>query len=134
MRRVPLRLKIAAFAATLVAVAVGLLALFTVILTWRAKIASQESLARRLAQTAVSAMGVEVRADGAHFDPSRVHDLVTNSSRTGVEIVYALLFDEGGNLDAAASSVNAEILERISRPMVQLILSPRMMPDTDRPT
>ena len=125
MRRVPLRLKIAAFAATLVAVAVGLLALFTVIIPWRAKIASQESLARRLAQTAVSAMGVEVRADGAHFDPSRVHDLVTNSSRTGVEIVYALLFDERGNLDAAASSVNAQILERISRPMVQLYLRDR---------
>jgi class 3 adenylate cyclase len=125
MRRVPLRLKIAAFAATLVAVAVGLLALFTVILPWRDKIAAQENLARALVKTALP-MGVEVRIDGsAHFDPSRVHDLVANSSRTGVEIVYAILFDEKGNLEAAASSVNGQLLQRISEPLAQLYLRDR---------
>ncbi|HEY5677981.1 MAG TPA: hypothetical protein VIR81_14405, partial [Myxococcales bacterium] len=38
VRRFPLRLKIAAFAAGLVVLATGLLALFTVILPWRAKL------------------------------------------------------------------------------------------------
>jgi adenylate cyclase len=125
MRRVPLRLKIAAFAALLVALAVGLLALFTVIIPWRAKLASQENLARALAQTALP-LGVDVRSDGsAHFDPSRVHQLVANSTRTGVEIVYAILFDEKGNLDPAASSVNAQLLQRVSEPLAQLYLRDR---------
>src|SRR5439155_16597488 len=107
MRRVPLRLKIAAFAATLVAVAVGLLALFTVILPWRAKLASQDQLAKALVQTALPA-GVTVRADGtARVDPSRIHDMVANSNRTGVEIVFAIFRDAKGNLDPGASWVNA---------------------------
>ena len=40
MRRFPLRLKIAGFAGVLVVIATGLVALFTVILPWRAKLAA----------------------------------------------------------------------------------------------
>ena len=42
MRRFPLRLKIAGFAAGLILLATALVALFTVILPWRAKLKAQE--------------------------------------------------------------------------------------------
>jgi adenylate cyclase len=64
---------------------------------------------------------VELRTDGSpRFDSSRVNQLVANSNRTGVDIVYAILFDDKGNLDADASSVNAPLLQRISEPLAQL--------------
>lgn len=125
MRRSPLRLKIAAFAAGLVLLATGLVALFTVILPWRAKLKQQENIASALVQTALP-LGIDLRADGAHFDPARVHALVANSSRSqSVEIVYALLWDDKGNLDLTASSVNALLLQKISPPLVQLYLRDR---------
>ncbi|HEX9578859.1 MAG TPA: adenylate/guanylate cyclase domain-containing protein [Myxococcales bacterium] len=127
MRRVPIRLKIAAFAAALVALAVGLLAFFTVIEPWRAKLASQDNLARGLVKSAIAAMGVEYRIDGsARLDAVRVHDLVSNSSRgAGVPIVYALLRDEEDNLDGEASAVNAQLLQQVSEPLAQLYLRER---------
>jgi len=98
MRRFPLRLKIAGFAGGLILLATVLVALFTVILPWRAKLKAQERLASQLVKTALP-LGIDLRADGAHFDPTRVHALVENSSRVqGVEIVYALLWDDRGNL------------------------------------
>ncbi len=125
MRRFPLRLKIAGFAAGLVLLATGLVALFTVIFPWRAKLKWQEHIASSLAKTAVPP-SIELRADGAHFDPARVHALVANSSRVqGVEIVYALLWDDKGHLDQAASSVNAQLLEKASEPLAQLYLRDR---------
>ena len=107
MRRFPLRLKIAGFAGGLILLATVLVALFTVILPWRAKLKAQERLASQLVKTALP-LGIDLRADGAHFDPTRVHALVENSSRVqGVEIVYALLWDDRGNLDSAASLAKA---------------------------
>jgi adenylate cyclase len=71
-------------------------------------------------------LGIDLRSDGAHFDPGRVHALVTNSTRVeGVEIVYALLWDDKGQLDADASSVNVPLLQRISQPLTQLYLRDR---------
>src|ERR1700694_3146693 len=103
MRRFSLRLKIAGFAGVLGLLPTSLVALFTVILPWRAKLAQQERLASSLVKTALP-LGIDLRADGAHFDPGRVHALVTNSTRVeGVEIVYALLWDDKGQLDADAS-------------------------------
>ena len=94
MRRFPLRLKIAGFAAGLILLATGLVAVFTVILPWRAKLRAQERLASQLVKTALP-LGIDLRADGAHFDAVRVHQLVMNSNRVqGVEIVYALLLDD----------------------------------------
>jgi class 3 adenylate cyclase len=125
MRRFPLRLKIAGFAAGLILLATGLVALFTVILPWRAKLKAQERIASSLVKTALP-LGIDLRADGAHFDPARVHALVANSSRVqGVEIVYALLWDDKGNLDSAASSVNAQLLLQASEPLAQLYLRDR---------
>jgi class 3 adenylate cyclase len=125
MRRFPLRLKIAGFAAGLILLATGLVALFTVILPWRAKLKTQERIASQLVKTALP-LGIDLRADGAHFDPARVHQLVMNSSRVqGVEIVYALLWDDKGHLDSAASSVNAQLLEKASEPLAQLYLRDR---------
>jgi class 3 adenylate cyclase len=125
VRRFPLRLKIAAFAAGLVVLATGLLALFTVILPWRAKLQAQERMARSFVQMALP-LGIDLRADGAHFDPARVHALVANSSRAqGIEVVYALLWDDKGHLDSAASSVNAELLQRASTPLAELYLRDR---------
>jgi len=125
MRRFPLRLKIAGFAAGLILLATGLVALFTVILPWRAKLKAQERLASSLVKTALP-LGIDLRADGAHFDPARVHALVANSSRVqGVEIVYALLWDDKGNLDSTASSVNAQLLQKASEPLAQLYLRDR---------
>jgi class 3 adenylate cyclase len=125
MRRFPLRLKIAGFAAGLILLATGLVALFTVILPWRAKLKAQERIASQLVKTALP-LGIDLRADGAHFDPARVHALVANSSRVqGVEIVYALLWDDKGHLDSQASSVNAQLLQRASEPLAQLYLRDR---------
>jgi class 3 adenylate cyclase/acid stress-induced BolA-like protein IbaG/YrbA len=125
MRRFPLRLKIAGFAAGLILLATGLVALFTVILPWRAKLKAQERIASQLVKTALP-LGIDLRADGAHFDPARVHSLVANSSRVqGVEIVYALLWDDKGHLDSQASSVNALLLQRASEPLAQLYLRDR---------
>ncbi len=125
MRRFPLRLKIAGFAAGLILVATGLVALFTVILPWRAKLKAQERIASQLVKTALP-LGIDLRADGAHFDASRVHALVMNSSRVqGVEIVYALLFDDKGLLDSAASSVNAGLLQKASEPLARIYLNDR---------
>ena len=125
MRRFPLRLKIAGFAAGLILLATGLVALFTVILPWRAKLKAQERIASQLVKTALP-LGIDLRADGAHFDPARVHALVMNSNRVqGVEIVYALLWDDKGHLDSAASSVNATLLERASPPLAQLYFRDR---------
>jgi adenylate cyclase len=125
MRRFPLRLKIAGFAAVLVVLATCLVAVFTVILPWSAKLSQQERLASSLVKTALP-LGIDLRADGAHFDPARVHALVANSTRVeGVEIVYALLWDDKGNLDSTASSVNAQLLQRISEPLTQLYLRDR---------
>ena len=105
--------------------ATGLLALFTVILPWRAKLQAQERMARSFVQMALP-LGIDLRADGAHFDPARVHALVANSSRAqGVEVVYALLWDDKGHLDSAASSVNADLLQRASNPLAQLYLRDR---------
>lgn len=120
MRRFPLHLKIAAFAGVLVVLATGLPALFTVILPWRAKLVAQERLASTLVKTALP-LGIDLRADGAHFDPNRVHALVANSSHSaGVEIVYALLWDDKGHLDSTASSVNTQLLEKLAPPLAQL--------------
>lgn len=125
MDRFPLRLKIAGFAGVLVVLATGLVALFTVILPWRAKLVAQERIATALVKTALP-LGIELRADGAHFDPTRVHALVANSSRVeGLEIVYALLWDDKGHLDSAASSVNLALLQRASQQLAQLYLRDR---------
>ena len=80
MRRFPLRLKIAGFAAGLILLATGLVAVFTVILPWRAKLKAQERLASSLVKTALP-LGIDLRADGAHFDPARVHALITRTRR-----------------------------------------------------
>jgi adenylate cyclase len=125
MRRFSLRLKIAGFAGLLVVLATGMVALLTVILPWRAKLAAQERIAHALVKTALP-MGIELRADGAHFDRNRVHALVANSIRVeGLEIVYALLWDDKGHLDSEASSVNPQLLQRVSEPLAQLYLRDR---------
>ena len=125
MRRFPLRLKIAGFAAGLILLATGMVALFTVILPWRAKLKAQERIASSLVQTALP-LGIDVRLDGAHVDPARVHALVANSSKVqGGEIVYALLWDDKDHLDPAASAVNWQLLQKASAPLGQLYLSDR---------
>jgi len=125
VRRFTLRLKIAAFAAGLVVLATGLLALFTVILPWRAKLKAQERTATALVKTALP-LGIDLRADGAHFDATRVHALVANSGRVqGIEVVYALLWDDKGHLDSAASSVNAQLLQHVSEALAQLYVRDR---------
>src|SRR5260221_1226898 len=125
MRRFSLRLKIAGFAGLLVVLATSLVAIFTVILPWRAKLAAQERIATALVKTAPP-LGIDLRADGAHFDPVRVHSLVANSGGVeGLEIVYALLWDDKGHLDSDASSVNAQFLAGVSEPLAQLCLRDR---------
>src|SRR5437762_12784174 len=94
MRRFPLRLKIAGFAGGLILLATVLVALFTVILPWPAKLKAQERLASQLVKAALP-LGIDLRADGGHFDPTRLHALVENSSRVqGVAIGYALVCDD----------------------------------------
>jgi class 3 adenylate cyclase len=111
--RITLRLKIAGFAAVLVVLATSLVALFTVILPWREKLRAQERLAAQLVRT-VLPMAIELRADGTHFDLSRI---VANAGGVeGVNIVYALAYDEQGRLDVDASAVNKVLVARLALP------------------
>jgi class 3 adenylate cyclase len=113
-RHMSLRYTIAGFAAALVVLATSMVALFTVILPWREKLRAQDRLARQLVQTALP-LGIDSRSDGMHVDPGRVQDLVVNAGRVqGVGLVYALLFDDKGQLDAKASAVNAELLAKLA--------------------
>src|SRR2546426_6890676 len=66
MRRFPLRLKIAGFAGGLILLATALVALFTVILPWRAKLKAQERLPPQLGEKALPP-GLHFRAGGGHF-------------------------------------------------------------------
>src|SRR5438270_6941922 len=79
MRRFPLRLKIAGFAAGLILLATALVALFTVILPWRAKLKAQERLASQLVKTALP-LGIDLRAEGASFDPAPLPAPAANPS------------------------------------------------------
>ncbi len=119
--RFPLRWKIAAFAAGLVAFAVAALALFTVVLPWREKLHAQEHLASALVKT-VAAGIVEVRSDGAHWDANRLETLVANSAAGpgGLEVVYALLYDGKEMLNQAASTANPRLLEHSSPDLAAL--------------
>ena len=117
-RRFPLRLKIAAFAAALVAVAVSAVAISTVIVPWNQKVAAQDRLATDLISTAVP-LSVEVRTDEVRLNASRIQDMVVNSPR-GVPIVYALVWDAAGNLDEKASAVNGPLLQAISPPLAAI--------------
>jgi len=119
--RFPLRWKIAAFAAALVALAVGALALFTVILPWREKLRAQEHLATALAKT-VAAGIVDIRSDGVHWNANRLENLVANSTSepSGLEVVYALLYDGKDVLNRSASTANPKLLERSSPEMAAL--------------
>jgi len=124
MRRFPLRLKIAGFAAGLILLATGLVTRFAVIPAWQAKLKA-EQIASSLVMT-VLPLGIDPRADGAHFDAARVHALVANPNRVeGVEIVYALIWDEKGHLDSAASSVNLQLLQKASAPLTKLYFQHR---------
>jgi hypothetical protein len=124
MRRFPLRLKIAGFAAGLILLATALVMLFAVIPAWRAEQKAQEQIAS-LVMTALP-LGIDLRADGGHFDAARVHALVANPNLVqGVEIVYALFRDEKGHLDPNGSSVNATLLEKASEPLAKLYIQDR---------
>ncbi len=122
-RRFPLRLKIAAFAAGLVAVAVSAVAISTVIVPWKQKLAAQDRLATDLISTAVP-LSLEVRVDDVRLDATRIQSLVVNSPG-GVPIVYALVWDSKGKLDQAASAVNAQLLRAISGPLASLCVTDR---------
>jgi class 3 adenylate cyclase len=113
-RHFSLRYTIAGLAAALVVLATSMVALFTVILPWRDKLRAQERLAQQLVRTALP-LGIDWRSDGVHVDPGRVQDLVFNSGRIeGVGLVYALLFDDKGQLDAKASAVNPDLLAKLA--------------------
>ncbi|HEX4383112.1 MAG TPA: adenylate/guanylate cyclase domain-containing protein, partial [Myxococcales bacterium] len=111
-RRIPLRVTIAGFAASLVVLATLLVAFVTVILPWRQKLKTQDRLATQLVKTALP-LAIHLQSDGAHFDRDRVRAL-TSGRIEGVGIVYELFFDEKGHLDEDGSSVNAELLKQLA--------------------
>jgi class 3 adenylate cyclase len=112
-----LRWKIAAFAAGLVALCASALAVFTVYLPWRQKLLAQEHAARTLAQ-ALAPQIVRITTGSVHWNANAVQSLVANSHAAaggmGLDVVYALLYDEAGNLDVNDSSANPALLQRIS--------------------
>ena len=122
-RRFPLRLKIAAFAAGLVAVAVTAVAVSTVIVPYKQNLAAQDRLAMDLIATAVP-LSVDVRVDDVRLDATRIGSLVANSPG-GVPIVYALVWDARGKLDEAASAVNAPLLQAFSPRLASLCVTDR---------
>ena len=136
-RRFPLRLKIAAFAAGLVAIAVTAVAVSTVIVPWTEKLAAQDRLATDLIRSAVP-LSVEVGADAVRLNATRVRALVVNS-QGGVPIVYALVWDARGHLDDSASAINGKLLEAVSPQLASLCLTDRprclalLTPGTQRP-
>lgn len=121
-RRFSLRSKIAAFAAGLVALAMGAVALFTVVVPWRQKLLDQERLARELVKALVTT-SVHLDLGGVpRWDETRLHALVSSS---GAPIVYTLVLDEKGLLDPVASSINPARLERVSPALASLSITDR---------
>ncbi len=114
-------MKIAAFAAALVAVAVGAVAVSTVIVPWKQKVAAQDRLATDLISTAVP-LSLEVRMDEVRLNASRIQDMVVNSPH-GVPIVYALVWDAAGKLDEKASAVNGQLLQNFSPALAALCVA-----------
>src|SRR5256885_10631522 len=101
MRRFPLRLKIAGFAAGLILLATVLVALFTVILPWRAKLKAQERLAPPLVETALPPR-LGFRAGGGHFDPAPRAPPGADSHRgPGAGSVYPPVWGHKGKLASA---------------------------------
>src|SRR2546426_7950154 len=96
MRRFPLRLKIAGFAAGLILLATALVALFTVILPWRAKLKAQERLAPPLGETALAPRH-RFRAGGAPFHPPPLPPPVADTPPgAGRRDVYAPVLGANG--------------------------------------
>ena len=128
LSRFPLRWKIAAFAAGLMALSACALAVFTVWLPWRQKILAQQSAARVLAQNLAPQI-VRFGQGGVQWNAHNVQQLVANSHSAGgglgLEVVYALLFDEAGTLNAADSSANPTLLHRASPRVSALYLADR---------
>ncbi len=126
--RFPLRVKIAAFAAGLMALCACALAVFTVWLPWRQKLLAQEHNARALAQ-ALAPQIVRLTATGVHWNANQVQALVANShaaaSGNGLEVVYALLFDIAGELEVSDSSANPALLHKSSPRLSALYLIDR---------
>jgi len=126
--RFPLRWKFAAFAAALVVLAVGSLAVFTVWMPWRQKLAAQERAAKALMQTLATQI-VRLTADGVEWNANLVQRLVANShstaAGTGLDVVYALLFDEKGKLNERDSSANPALLQRASPQLSALYILDR---------
>lgn len=120
--RFALRWKFAAFAAGLVLLSVGALSLFTVYRPWRQKLAAQSHLALELVKPQATSI-VRYSAQGARWNADAVRDLVGNAGATlGLEVVYALLYDQAGALSPDASAVNVESLRRLAPSLAALWL------------
>jgi len=129
--RFPLRWKIAAFAAGLMALSACALAVFTVWLPWRQKILAQQSAAKTLAQNlAPQIVRLSAAAGGVTWNANNVQQLVANShfsagGGSGLDVVYALLFDDRGLLNVADSTANPALLHRASPRISALYLVDR---------
>jgi class 3 adenylate cyclase len=115
--RFSLRWKIASFAAALVALCACALAVFTVWLPWRQKLLAQQTAGRALAQTLAPQI-VSYGISGVQWNAYTVQRLVANShaaaNGVGLDVVYALLFNDKGELNAGDSSANPALLQRAS--------------------
>jgi class 3 adenylate cyclase len=128
LARFPLRWKIASFAAGLVALCASALSVFTVYLPWRQKLLAQQSAGRALAQ-ALAPQIVRLGTGGVQWNAAALRHLVANSHAAagglGLDVVYALLLDQNGELNAADSTANPALLHRASPRLSALYLVDR---------
>ena len=126
--RFPLRWKIAAFAAGLMALCACAMSVFTIWLPWRQKRVAQERAAFALLQT-VAPQIIRVTGTSAQWNGNQVQRLVANAHLSaggaGIEVAYALLFDEKNQLNLADSTANPQLLHRESPRLSALYLLDR---------
>ncbi len=121
--RFPLRWKIALLFSALLAAMVAALALFTVYLPWRARLAAQAHLALERVRP-LSPTIVRLSSSGVSFRADVMRDLVLNSGGApggqGDELLFALLYDAQGELQETASVANTQALGRLSPKLLGL--------------
>ena len=108
--RFSLRWKIALLSASLLLMGVATLSVITVYQPWQQRLANQRHLALDRVRP-LSPTIVRLSSEGVSFRADVMRDLVVNSaSAPGQELLYALLYDDKGELIETASVANTRLL------------------------
>jgi adenylate cyclase len=118
--RFSLRWKIALLSAGLLLMGVAALSVITVYLPWQQRLANQRHLALDRVRP-LSPTIVRLSSEGLSFRADVMRDLVVNSSSApGQELLYALLYDDKGELIETASVANTRLLSSLEPRLLAL--------------